>query len=189
MAVDKESNVAEKSEAESKVQTPAEAKPENKVAVLEKSLDTEKKRSQEYLTSLQYLQADFENQRKRFDRELHQVRSYCSERIVAQLLDVVDELELAIKAGKCADQNQKAMIDGIEMTYKKLRKVLEQEGVTPIECIVGKVFDPHCYDAIAAEERDDISECTVIEEIRKGYLLQEKVLRPAIVRVAKPLSK
>jgi molecular chaperone GrpE len=75
------------------------------------------------------------------------------------------------------------------MTYRKLRKVLEQESVTPIECTVGKVFDPHCHDAIAAEERDDVKECTVIDEIRKGYLLREKVLRPAIVRVAKPKSK
>ena len=189
MAVDKDTNEVEKSEAESTEETQAEAKQDNKVVDLEKSLDAEKKRSQEYLTSLQYLQADFENQRKRFDRELHHVRSYCSERIVTQLLDVVDELELAIKAGKCADQNEKTMLDGVEMTYRKLRKVLEQEGVTPIECIVDKSFNPHCQDAIANEERDDVSECTVIEEIRKGYLLREKVLRPAIVRVAKPKSK
>ena len=189
MAVDKEQNTVSKSETESAAQPPVEAKPDNKVVSLEKSLDAENKRSQEYLTSLQYLQADFENQRKRFDRELNQVRSYCSERIVTQLLDVVDELELAIKAGKCANQTEKSMLKGIEMTYKKLMKLLAQEGVTPIECIVDKVFDPHCHDAIVAEERDDASECTVIEEIRKGYLLREKVLRPAIVKVAKPKSK
>lgn len=167
---------------------PEEVKPDNKAAEAEK-LEAEKKRSQDYLTRLQYLQADYDNQRKRFERETDQIRSYCSERIVTQLLDVVDELELAIKAGKCADGSQKALLDGVEMTYRRLRKVLEQESVTPIECTVGKVFDPHCHDAIAAEERDDVKECTVIDEIRKGYLLREKVLRPAIVRVAKPKSK
>ena len=156
---------------------------------IDKMLETEKMRSQEFLTRLQYLQADYDNQRKRFDRETDQIRTYCSERIVTQLLDVVDELELAIKVGKCADASQKGLLDGVEMTYRKLRKVLEQESVTPIECTVGKVFDPHCHDAIAAEERDDVKECIIIDEIRKGYLLRDKVLRPAIVRVAKPKSK
>jgi molecular chaperone GrpE len=166
-----------------------EAKVDETAREIEKLLETEKKRSQEVLTRLQYLQADYDNQRKRFDRETDQIRSYCSERIVTQLLDVVDELELAIKACKGADASQKTLLDGVEMTYRKLRKVLEQEGVTPLECTVGKVVDLRCQDAIAAEERDDVKECTVIDEIRKGYLLREKVLRPAIVRVAKPKSK
>lgn len=186
-------------ENETKAQTPEnqaneqaqkpEAKADETARDIEKLLETEKKRSQEFLTRLQYLQADYDNQRKRFDREVDQIKSYCSERIVTQLLDVLDELELAIKACKGADSSQKALLDGVEMTYRKLRKVLEQEGVTPIECTVGKVFDLRCQDAIAAEERDDVKECTVIDEIRKGYLLREKVLRPTIVRVAKPKSK
>ena len=152
----------------------------------EKELESERKRSEDYLTRLKYMQADFENIKKRFERDTEQIRSYCSERIVTQLLDVVDELELAIKVAKSADAPQKTLIEGVEMTLKKLRKVLEQEGVSPIECTVGKVFDPCCHDAIAAETRDDVAECTVIEEIRKGYLLRDKVLRPTIVRVAKP---
>jgi molecular chaperone GrpE len=152
----------------------------------EKELESERKRSEDYLTRLKYMQADFENIKKRFDRETEQIRSYCSERIVTQLLDVVDELELAIKVAKSADAPQKTLIEGVEMTLKKLRKVLEQEGVSTIDCTVGKVFDPRCHDAIAAETRVDVAECTVIEEIRKGYLLRDKVLRPTIVRVAKP---
>jgi molecular chaperone GrpE len=178
-------------EKETKVQSPpeTETKPDHTALEIEKLLETEKKRSQDFLTRLQYLQADYDNQRKRFDREIEQIRSYCSERIMTQLLDVVDELELAIKAGKGADASQKCLLDGVEMTYRKLRKVLEQEGVTPIECTGSTVFDPRCHDAIAAEECDDVKECTVLEEIRKGYLLRDKVLRPAIVRVAKPKSK
>jgi molecular chaperone GrpE len=152
----------------------------------EKELESERKRSEDYLTRLKYMQADFENIKKRFERDIEQIRSHCNERIVTQLLDVVDELELAIKVAKSVDAPQKTLIEGVEMTLKKLRKVLECEGVSPIECTVGKVFDPRCHDAIAAETRDDIAECTVIEEIRKGYLLRDKVLRPTIVRVAKP---
>lgn len=190
MAEEKEAKTQAQPENQAKPEAaPPEKKTEETAHEIEKLLETEKKRSQDYLTRLQYLQADYDNQRKRFDREVDQIRSYCSERIVTQLLDVVDELELAIKAGKCADGSQKALLDGVEMTYRRLRKVLEQESVTPIECTVAKVFDPHCHDAIAAEERDGVKECTVIDEIRKGYLLREKVLRPAIVRVAKPKSK
>jgi molecular chaperone GrpE len=189
MADEKEAKQAQQPEDQQKQAPTPEAKADETTREIEKLLETEKKRSQEFLTRLQYLQADYDNQRKRFERETDQIRSYCSERIVTQLLDVMDELELAIKAGKAADASQKALLDGVEMTYRRLRKVLEQESVTPIECTVGKVFDPHCHDAIAAEERDDAKECTVIDEIRKGYLLREKVLRPAIVRVAKPKSK
>lgn len=181
--------MADEKEAKPQTQQESESKLDHTALEIEKLLETEKKRSQEFLTRLQYLQADYDNQRKRFDRETDQIRSYCSERIVTQLLDVVDELELAIKAGKGVDTSQKALLDGVEMTYRKLRKVLEQEGVTPIECIGGKIFDPRCHDAIAAEECDDIKECTVLEEIRKGYFLRDKVLRPAIVRVAKPKSE
>jgi molecular chaperone GrpE len=75
------------------------------------------------------------------------------------------------------------------MTLKKLRKVLEQEEVCPIECTEGTLFDPAQHNAIAAEERDDVKECTVVEEIRKGYKMKDKVLRPSIVRVAKSKSK
>ncbi len=155
-------------------------------ANFEELLESERKRSEDYLTRLKYLQADFENVKKRFDRETEQIKSYCSERIVTQLLDVVDELELAIRVAKSAETPQRSLIEGVEMTLKKLRKVLEQEGVSLIDCVEGAPFDPACHNAIAAEARDDVAKCTVIEEIRKGYKMKDKVLRPSIVRVAKP---
>ena len=155
----------------------------------EKLLESEKKRSEDYLTRLQYMQADFENLKKRFDRENENIRKYCNERIVSDLLDVVDELELAVKVAKEAEGEQKTLVDGVEMTLKKLRKVLELEGVTPIQCCVGTVFDPSSHNAIAAEERDDAKECVVIDEVRRGYKMKDKVLRPSIVKVAQPKSK
>jgi len=149
-------------------------------------LEDEKKRSEDYLNRLRYLQADFENLKKRFDREAEQIKGYCTERLVMQLLDVVDELELAVKAANSSDNPQKTLVEGVEMTLKKLKKVLEQEGVSAIERSEGKVFDPACHNAIAAETREDVKVCSVIEEIRKGYTMKNKVLRPCIVRVAKP---
>src|SRR5208282_800157 len=155
---------------------------------LEQLLDGERKRAEDYLTRLSYLQADLENFKKRFDRESEQIKNYCTERLVIQLLDVVDELELAVQNGEISTSPE-SLIEGVEMTLKKLRKVLEQEGVTPIESPEGKAFDPTRHNAIAAVEQDDVEDGTVIEEIRKGYMMKGKVIRPTIVKVAVKPSK
>ncbi len=155
---------------------------------LQKLLDAEKKRSEDYLTRLKYLQADFENLKKRSDRQIEEARKYCTERLVTQLLDVQDELEMALKTAQSASSTQ-PLIEGVQMTLNKLRKVLEQEGVSPIACEEGKAFDPSCHHAVAATERDDVEECVVAEEVRKGYKMKDKVIRPSIVKVAVKSSK
>jgi molecular chaperone GrpE len=149
----------------------------------EELLDGERKRSEDYLTRLKYLQADFENYKKRIDREAEQTKNCCNERIVMGLLDVVDELELAVKNGEIS-VSAEALLEGVELTLKKLRKVLEQEGVFAIDNPEGKVFDPVYHNAIAAVERVDVAESTVVEEIRRGYMMKCKVIRPTIVKVA-----
>ena len=154
----------------------------------EERLECEQKRSEDYLTRLKYLQADFENLKKRYDREAEQIKNYGTERLVLQLLDVVDELELAVKNGEISTSSE-SLIEGVEMTLKKLRKVLEQECVTPIESPEGKVFDPTHHHAIATVERDDVEACTVIEEIRKGYMMKDRVIRPSIVKVSVKSTK
>lgn len=150
-------------------------------------LDAERKRSEDYLNRLKYLQADFENLKKRCERQILETKNYATERIVLQLLDVVDELEMAIRIGKTSDPKDLALLTGVEMTLKRLRKVLEQEGVTPIEC-EGKSFDPTRQNAIESIEREGIAVCTVGEEVRKGYMMKEKVIRPSIVKVEIPPS-
>jgi molecular chaperone GrpE len=153
---------------------------------LEKLLEAEKKRSEEYLTRLKYLQADFENLTKRFDRQMEQVKNHCTEALIIKLLEVVDELELALKHTQPADA--KPLVEGVQMTLKKLRKVLEQEGVTPIES-EGKVFDPSRHNAVATVERDDVDDCVVVEEVRKGYMMKDRVIRPSVVKVSVKPSK
>ena len=153
----------------------------------EQQLEAEKKRSEEYLTRLKYLQADFENLKKRCDRQIAEAKTYCTERLVIELLEVVDELELALKTAQSAD-SAKLLIDGVQMTLKKFRKVLEQEGVSTIAC-EGKLFDPSQHNAIATIERDDVDGCVVAEEVRKGYIMKDKVIRPSIVKVAVKSSK
>jgi len=155
---------------------------------LEESLEEEKKRSEEYLTRLKYAQADLENLKKRSDRQLEEAKKYCNERLVVELLEVVDELEMAIKSGR-SSESPEIVIQGVEMTLKKLKKVLEKEGVSPIECL-GKHFDPSKHNAVAKIEKEGAEGCTVIEEVRKGYTMREKVIRPSIVRVmVKPVSE
>jgi len=155
---------------------------------LQKLLEAEKKRSEDYLTRLKYLQADFENFKKRVDRQMEEVKKYCTERLVIQLLDVQDELEMALKTAESSDSAQ-SLIEGVQMTLKKLRKVLEQEGVSPITCEEGKAFDPSRHQVVAAVERDDVEEDVVVEEVRKGYKMKDKVIRPSIVKVAVKSSK
>jgi molecular chaperone GrpE len=154
---------------------------------LTQALDKEKKRSEEHLTRLKYLQADFENLKKRSDRQLEEVRKYSNERLIIELLGVVDELEMAVKSGHYS-KSAEVMNQGVEMTLKKLRKVLESEGVTPIDC-VGEPFDPSKHNAVEKVEKEGVKDCTVVEEVRKGYTMREKVIRPSIVKIVdKPLS-
>jgi molecular chaperone GrpE len=159
----------------------------DQVEAMARALDTEKKRSEEYLTRLKYAQADAENLKKRYERQMEEVRKYCTEPLIMELLDVVDELELAVKSGRSANSAE-AVIEGVEMTLKKLKKVLENEGVSPIECL-GKPFDPSKHNAIAKIEKEGEEGCTIAEEVRKGYTMREKVIRPSVVKVVVKPSK
>lgn len=129
------------------------------------------------------MQADFENLKRRFDRDVEQIKKHSNERLTIQLLEIVDELELAIKVGKSA-QTPQNLIDGVEMTLKKLEKILEQEGVTKVDCTEGKIFDPAIANAVLTEERDDCEDCTILQVIRNGYIMKGRVIRPSIVKVS-----
>jgi molecular chaperone GrpE len=154
---------------------------------IEEQLAAEKKRSEEYLTRLKYIQADFDNLKKRCDRQLQEAKNYATEQLVLQLLEVIDELELAVKTGESA-KDGKALLEGVQMTLKKLRKVLEQEGVSSIDC-ERKIFDPSKHNAVETIEQEGVNACIVGEEVRKGYVMQDKVIRPSIVKVKVPPSK
>jgi len=154
----------------------------------DQQVEIEKKRSEDYLNRLVYLQADFDNLKKRCDRQLEEAKNYANERLVLRLLEVVDELELAVKTGQANRHEIQPLLVGVEMTLKKLRKVLEQEGVSPIEC-EGQVFDPTRHNAVAKIERDGVEGCIVGEEVRKGYIMKNRVIRPSIVKVEVPPSQ
>lgn len=164
-----------------------EASKENgRLEELAGALDEEKKRSEDYLNRLKYMQADFENLKKRSDRQLEEVRKYCNECLVLEILGIVDELEAAVQQGR-QTESAPTVVQGVEMILRKLRKVLEKEEVSPIECI-GRVFDPSKHEVMAKVEGDE--EGKIVEEIRKGYVMRGKLIRPSVVKITvKPSSK
>lgn len=153
-----------------------------KVRSLKMKLETERKRSEDYLNRLLYLQADFENYRKRVKREIEESIRYGNEKLIGKLLNVIDELELAIKTGK-ETENKKAIIEGVEIVLKKMYNTLESEGLTKIEA-EGKPFDPKLHEAVLRVNTDEYPAGTVIEEVRKGFILNGKVIRPSMVKIS-----
>jgi len=128
------------------------------------------------------LYADFENYRKRVNKDKEELVKYGNENLLYDLLPVIDNLEMALQ--HASNDVSSGLVQGVEITLKELRKTLEKFGLTPIEAF-GKPFDPLVHHAMSQAERDDVDEKTVIEEYRKGYRLRDKVLRPSLVAVSK----
>jgi molecular chaperone GrpE len=124
------------------------------------------------------LQAEFENARKRAEREKAEYRDYAAASIVEQFLPVLDNFELALKATGSTEQ----LRSGVELIVKQMEEVLRQMNVTAIPA-VGEQFNPHHHEALGSVEREDLPDQHVAEEIRRGYKIREKLLRPAMVRV------
>ena len=139
----------------------------SKVKRLEEALREEHERSNEYLNRLKYLQADFENYRKRVDKEIHEMAQRGNEKLIFSLLSVIDELELALSSGK-ETENKQALLDGVEMTLKKMYTTLEREGLAKIE-VVGKTFDPKLHEVAIEVPTEEHDEGMVVEEVRKYY--------------------
>ncbi|MGA8041409.1 MAG: nucleotide exchange factor GrpE [Terracidiphilus sp.] len=125
------------------------------------------------------LQAEFENARKRAERERHDFRDHATGSVVERFLPVLDNFELALKATGSADQ----LRSGVELIVKQMEDVLRQLQVVPVPA-VGEEFDPRHHEALGTVEREDVPDHHVAEEIRRGYKLRERLLRPALVRVA-----
>ena len=128
--------------------------------------------------------AEFENYKKRSAREMDAHRKYANESLIKALLPVVDNLELAIRSAKENGKGDEGLLEGIEMTRKEILKVFEKFGVTPVEA-EGKPFDPSVHEAAMQESSGTFPENTVIREFQKGYMIQERLLRPSMVVVSK----
>jgi molecular chaperone GrpE len=142
-------------------------------------LDQLKAERDQLLDRVARLQAEFDNARKRAERERVEFRDYATGNVVEQFLPVLDNFDLALKSTGSADQ----LRSGVALIVKQMEEILRQMQVAPIPA-VGEVFDPRVHEALGSVDRDDLPDQHVAEEIRRGYKLRERLLRPALVRVA-----
>jgi molecular chaperone GrpE len=146
-------------------------------------LDKARAEAEGYLDDLRRLQADFDNYRKRMLREQTARAASASQALVTRLLPVLDNFELAVSAAE-QSRDFDRMLKGVEMVFGELREVLEGEGLVKIEA-EGKPFDPERHEAVIAVDQEDTEPGMVVDIVRTGYELRGKVLRPAMVKVAK----
>ena len=150
---------------------------------LSRELNEARSKSDEYLDGWQRALAEFSNYRKRVERERDQVQQSAAGNIIRRFLDIVDDLDRALK-NRPQEGEGAVWADGIELIYRKLLTILESEGVRPMEA-AGQPFDPNLHEAISLEPSETHESGEVIEVIQNGYLLGDRVLRPARVRVAR----
>ncbi len=142
-------------------------------------IDQLKGERDQLLDRLARMQAEFENARKRAEREKAEFRDHVTGSVVEQFLPVLDNFELALKSTGSAEQ----LRSGVSLIVKQMEEILQKMQVSAIPA-VGESFDPRVHEALGAVERDDVPDQHVAEEIRRGYKIRERLLRPALVRVA-----
>ena len=150
---------------------------------LHQQLEEKTKEAEESYVRLLRLAADMENLKKRQERERAELLQFANENLVKELLPVVDNLERALDHGRQLQAPQ-AFLEGIDMVYQGFLKALDRFGVTPFDS-VGHQFDPAFHNAMMQEEAPDVPDGSVIKELQKGYLMHQRLLRPAMVVVAR----
>lgn len=155
-------------------------KPKNNEIDNQRIIEEKAKSSDEYLAKLQYLQADFENYKKRVEKEKDNWQKYSNECLIKNLLMVLDNFEQAL--ANIPKDSQ--IMTGLKIIFKQFWEILESEGLEPIKA-VGEKFDPYKHEALMVVENKEKEEDTIIEQLQKGYMLHLKVIRPSKVMVTK----
>lgn len=167
---------------------PEENKKEEKIITLKESEYLQLKEAgdkvKEYWDKILRMQADLDNTRKRMEREKQDFLKFANEGIIFELLNILDDLERAVGLAESKHQDLPAFLKGVEMILAHLYEMLKEYGVRPIET-QGKIFDPHYHEAMMQAEDKDLPEHTIVEELQKGYLLNDRVIRTAKVKVSK----
>lgn len=143
-----------------------------------------KESSESSLNKMRYLMADFDNYRKQMEKQLASKAESIKAELLLKFLNIRDDYLRALSVARQSKLEQVVVIEGLEGILKNIDSLLASEGVREIEA-VGTPFDPNVHDAIAYSARDDLAENTVTTEIRKGYMLNGRVLRPSLVEISK----
>lgn len=165
--------------------------PEQEVEVLRAELESvkselrmAKESSETSLNKMKYLMADFDNYRKQMEKQLASKAESIKAELLLKFLNIRDDYIRALSMARQTKSDKAVVVEGLEGILKNIDALLASEGVREIEA-VGTPFDPNVHDAIAYSARDDLAENTVTLEIRKGYMINGRVLRPSLVEISK----
>ena len=147
------------------------------IASLEAALEAEKDR-------FMRLSAEFDNYRKRKQREIDEFRKFANETVFKQFLSVVDNLERAIASAE-TNKDVDSLLEGVKLTYREILKVFQDFNVKPVEA-ENRSFDPNFHQAVTQKETNEVPQNTVTDVLQTGYLLHDRLIRPAMVVVSKP---
>jgi molecular chaperone GrpE len=152
---------------------------------LEAKLQSKTEEAQENYDRLLRVSAEFENYKKRSAREMEDFRKFANQALIREMLSVVDNLQLAMSSTDSSKTIDQGLLEGLKMTHQEILRVFEKFNVKPIDA-KGQPFDPTFHEAVMREETDEVSENTVVHELQRGYLIHDRLLRPAMVVIAKP---
>lgn len=181
---DKEQVAAEQAEGNEKDVTEQVAEEDDPVRVLEEKLKTAENAAKESYDKMLRAAAEHENHKKRMQREAEEFRKFANESLIKAMLPVVDNLERAIESAGADPSKEKAIVEGVKMTLSGIYKVFEQFNLKSLES-EGKPFDPNFHQAVMQQETAEYPENTVLKEMQKGYILHDRLIRPAMVIVSK----
>lgn len=153
------------------------------LAALQAQIDTMTQERATLYDQLLRRQAEFENYRRRVDRERSETYTRARAEVLLELLPVIDNFERALASLENSGGDAESLRHGVELIHKQFKDALTKFGLEPVES-VGQTFDPHVHEAVTIEPTDKHKENTIIEEFQRGYKLGEKLLRPAKVKVA-----
>jgi len=160
--------------------TPTRKELQQRVEELESKLKETEREAEKYLSQLKYAKADLENIQKQSQKRLQELMDKANGGLLQQLLPLMDEMEILTTR----DADKEKLVKGLGMVLKKLQKVMEGEGVRVIEA-EGRPFDPYRHDAVMEVETEEEPDGTVVEEVRRGYMYKDRVLRASVVKVAR----
>ena len=183
-ATETEADATDQKNSEAETEKTDQVQAEDPMKDLEVQLEAKEQESKENYDRVLRVSAEFENYKKRTSRELEEFRKFANQSLIKELLSVVDNLELAMNSTNGHQTIDQSLLQGLEMTHKEILKVFEKFNVKPIEA-KGQVFDPTFHEAVMQEETDEVDPNTVVNELQKGYLIHNRLLRPSMVVVAR----
>ena len=160
---------------------------ENQLSQTEEECQKAKEEADNNLAKLRYLMADFDNYRKRMERQVESKINQGKAELILKFISIHDDLSRAVETAK-QGKSEQVVIEGLEGILRNVETLFDAEGVKEIET-TGTPFDPNVHDAISFKYDDTVPENTVITEIRKGYMISDKVLRPSLVEISKKIVK